>query len=618
MKPSGGNPGETGASDVASVQTADAQPVQMSAPLLAQMSAPLPLPRPVPRSERGLAPAGAIVPKGEPLEPSSAEEVNNRINRILQIVKSPSTKAAADGASRTNGRLKPTKRGGARRGGGGGGGTAGGRDAAGGGGADANGCSVGSAAEGPRRGRRGGAGNGSAIVEIDKATSAAMRTGRSAVDGSRERHDDAVDREDAAGYAPNDENAAYGTIDEEEIGKTSLNPGAPVFVPGYWSPDQSAGAAPEEEGDWSFPEVMPGDREGEYIGLQSIAEMGEWVVLRENKPKCPPFFWNMFTGEKTWEAPDSIKEMGVADLLAKWSEQLPERGIQPGPEVWPAPLRGGGKAGQKGANRGSAHTAAASKPAAWEQPPARAPGRIGFKPPPPGFASHGSKPEAPAAADESWSNGGKAAEEDGWWKASGKASGSRERKKSWRPQHETRWAEQDRGAESSAGSQGASGWHAETEARHTNHSRSGKSAGPWPVGGGAKHWQPRAAEANSWDANGWEANGGGAKHGGDSEAGSGAKQWQPRAAASSPEADSWGANGWEAQGATEGGGGGAKQWQTKAAASPPAEAGGGGKQWQPKAAQPPTAGEEAAWPTPQSSAGQVWQPKASLSASTAG
>merc|ERR1719189_428123 len=29
--------------------------------------------------------------------------------------------------------------------------------------------------------------------------------------------------------------------------------------------------------------------------------LGEWVVLRERRPKCPPFFWNRLTGTKSWE-----------------------------------------------------------------------------------------------------------------------------------------------------------------------------------------------------------------------------------------------------------------------------------------------------------------------------
>jgi len=93
----------------------------------------------------------------------------------------------------------------------------------------------------------------------------------------------------------------------------------------YWCP------MPEEVD--VFPEVIPGLREGEFIGLTSIAEMGEWVVLREKKPKTLPFFWNMMTGEKSWEAPEILKELGVEETLQKWSKDLPETGIELSPEV---------------------------------------------------------------------------------------------------------------------------------------------------------------------------------------------------------------------------------------------------------------------------------------------
>merc|ERR1711865_171562 len=71
------------------------------------------------------------------------------------------------------------------------------------------------------------------------------------------------------------------------------------------------------------------------MGLQCIAEIGDWVVFRENKPKCQPFYWHQLTGNKQWEAPPSLAHMGIAEHLKKWSEELPDRGIMPGPHVNP-------------------------------------------------------------------------------------------------------------------------------------------------------------------------------------------------------------------------------------------------------------------------------------------
>lgn len=51
------------------------------------------------------------------------------------------------------------------------------------------------------------------------------------------------------------------------------------------------------------------------MSSQGIAEMGEWIVLRETKANAKPFFWNMYSEEKTWEAPKVLQELGVAEVL---------------------------------------------------------------------------------------------------------------------------------------------------------------------------------------------------------------------------------------------------------------------------------------------------------------
>ncbi|CAE8610982.1 unnamed protein product [Polarella glacialis] len=147
-----------------------------------------------------------------------------------------------------------------------------------------------------------------------------------------------------------------------DIDRAKLNPDAPAFIPSFEAPPPAAGfsdpswmyadtamqyggywesaAAPVEiiHGGSVFPEVFQGPREGEFIGLQSIAEMGEWVVFREKKPRALPFFWNIMTGEKTWDAPEILKEIGVDEVLAKWSSDMGETGIEPVAEaLYPEP-----------------------------------------------------------------------------------------------------------------------------------------------------------------------------------------------------------------------------------------------------------------------------------------
>ena len=43
--------------------------------------------------------------------------------------------------------------------------------------------------------------------------------------------------------------------------------------------------------------------------------MGEWIVFRERKDNAKAFFWNMYTEEKSWDAPAILQELGVAEVL---------------------------------------------------------------------------------------------------------------------------------------------------------------------------------------------------------------------------------------------------------------------------------------------------------------
>ena len=77
--------------------------------------------------------------------------------------------------------------------------------------------------------------------------------------------------------------------------------------------------------------------------------MGEWIVLRETKANAKPFFWNMYSEEKTWEPPKVLQELGVAEVLEnlgslkdlksmswslrRWSEDLDAFGIEPSPTL---------------------------------------------------------------------------------------------------------------------------------------------------------------------------------------------------------------------------------------------------------------------------------------------
>ena len=58
------------------------------------------------------------------------------------------------------------------------------------------------------------------------------------------------------------------------------------------------------------------------LPCSGIAEMGEWIVFRERKDNAKPFFWNMSTEEKSWEAPAILQELGVAEVLQKLDPHL--------------------------------------------------------------------------------------------------------------------------------------------------------------------------------------------------------------------------------------------------------------------------------------------------------
>mmetsp|Transcript_116936 Transcript_116936/g.183918 ORF Transcript_116936/g.183918 Transcript_116936/m.183918 type:complete len:380 (-) Transcript_116936:211-1350(-) len=279
-------------------------------------------------SEKGKDPPVKSETETVSAQATSAEEVNSRINRILRIVQSPSAGKDDDVQKR-----RGKERKGDRKTGGGGGGISG------------NSATIGG--NGRQRGRRGGKNSGG-----NDSTDQGSRANWSKNENGRGKYvdEEPVPNSNASSDGGGDFDANAEVLDNN---RQKLNKDAPIFVPSVGdSANVDVGAHPmcwtpgyyDDQGQWHegdmFPEVTLGSREGEFIGLQCIAEMGEWVVLRENKPLCLPFFWSRDTGFKTWEVPPSIKETGIADMLKKWSVELPETGVAPGPEavVWPEPL----------------------------------------------------------------------------------------------------------------------------------------------------------------------------------------------------------------------------------------------------------------------------------------
>jgi len=356
----------------------------------------------------------------------SPAEVSSRINRILEIVKGPTAKGPAgdESAKNSTARSKGTARRGARNTGaggggysgsaegGGGGGSGGGSGGGGGGGGGAPAPAPAGPSEGapqPRR-RRGGAAKGRGGGGPDAESDEDVRN--AAVEPFMV--EPLVDPESDGSGTPAGRSAGRPS-ESLALQATALNPAAPIFVPSaseafmaYTEADWSytgqgdwAGtpAGTSQEGD-EFPQVVLGRSEHDFIGLQCIAEMGDWVALREPKAGCRPFFWNRLTGAKTSETPQIIKETGVADLLAKWSAELPSHGIEPGPEVWPEPLRPrASRAGGGGTRRGGA------KSGPLPPSPAPAPQREG-RAAPPGFERWSADAEEPEESRRTQGRGG--------------------------------------------------------------------------------------------------------------------------------------------------------------------------------------------------------------------
>jgi len=354
--------------------------------------------------------SGAGAPQ-EPAEDASAAEVNSRINRILRIVKSPTAPAGGDDRHGA-GKGRDRKGGGKNNGGGQ---RSGGQESRGGG------QSGGQAAEGARqRGRRGGQNSGESgkdrgyVETKDETWQAAEKVLQEARQGRGKNKGSGKGK---GPFFADDEDARR--TEAVEAGRPKLNADAAIFVPNvaeaakveYMDMMALATGYYDEEGKWvdtltktaegEFPEIimnpiaadMVGERE--FIGLQLIAEMGEWVVLRKEEKGCLPFFWSRETGFKTWKEPPAIKEAGIGHLLLKWSAELPESGIEPGPEAWPEPLNGQRRDRQQ---RRDAPGPAASLmgDAEVHSAPARAaPAPPGFAPP--GFAPPGFGPSSASA-----------------------------------------------------------------------------------------------------------------------------------------------------------------------------------------------------------------------------
>eukprot|EP00747_Dinoflagellata_sp_TGD_P186991 gnl/TRDRNA2_/TRDRNA2_44425_c0_seq1.p1 gnl/TRDRNA2_/TRDRNA2_44425_c0~~gnl/TRDRNA2_/TRDRNA2_44425_c0_seq1.p1 ORF type:complete len:640 (+),score=147.18 gnl/TRDRNA2_/TRDRNA2_44425_c0_seq1:92-2011(+) len=311
---------------------------------------------------------GVKVDKQADATPS--EEVSSRINRILMIVKSePTVKEPESKSAQRRGGRGGRERGGKDKnekngsgGGGGGGGDRGGEKNSNGGGKGADKGGKGDKGEkgsgkgsdkgdkgeakegGSRRSRRGGTGGSKATADDDE-DDGAEKGGRAGRRGDGKAHDPPGADVGGRGNrrSPNGDAGAEAAKQTAELSRkasensekdeakrlleeTRLNPNAPVFMP----------QAPERD----LPPVVLGEKENEFIGLQYLAEMGYWVVLKQNIPGAEPFFWHRWTNEKRWEAPEHMKDLGITEMLKEWAIQLPvKRNDHEHPELWPEPVR---------------------------------------------------------------------------------------------------------------------------------------------------------------------------------------------------------------------------------------------------------------------------------------
>eukprot|EP00927_Polykrikos_kofoidii_P077150 TRINITY_DN74125_c0_g1_i1.p1 TRINITY_DN74125_c0_g1~~TRINITY_DN74125_c0_g1_i1.p1 ORF type:complete len:593 (-),score=97.83 TRINITY_DN74125_c0_g1_i1:230-2008(-) len=529
-----------------------------------------------------------------------AEEVNDRIDRILRIVQGPSTSNETTPAPKSGNRQRGRRRSPPRRGGGGGG-------AGGGGGGDGAGATgdvraSNSASDGrSRQGGGGGKHNGKGGASGGGRGGGAEATFQDDGDGRRNNR-----RSKRGGGATGCVNKAInllhpegdgGNVSEWKAGKSSdgggsggaggslaasLNPHAPVFVPlpsagtsqanvyeescdrlGGLPTAQGGGDQKHEfldpasptnhgwanvstsynleggyagnntwnersfvngtnhgpqalptgvEGGVSLPDVILGQRENEFLGLVCVAEMGEWVVLHEDKRPCQIFFWHRLTGAKSVDAPQIIKDAGVAGKLEKFSSDLQSMPSDPshtGPYSHGSPIWG------KGGRDGGAFAAAAD-----EAPPP------GFGEAPPGFDVTANRGVIASSRGRYSGNGNNNSATNGFgarafWEttvdadASGKYSNGRSRgfvasggygggsgggnaslrRNSWRPNREgasVGWADehdhdQDHGGKTSVEERAIGGGGSGASGSLAAASRRSRSAAP----AGARSWQPK-------------------------------------------------------------------------------------------------------------------------------